>query len=79
MEVTLEPGALVARVARKCGVNANQVFGWHKLDESGRLGKSVEDMLELLPVRVVEEDAERLKPGSTYSSGIGNDCLWDSF
>jgi transposase len=31
VEEALEPGASVARVARKHGVNANQVFGWKRL------------------------------------------------
>ena len=56
VEETLLPGASVARVARKHGVNANQVFGWRKLYESGRLGASVSGMT-LLPVRVTEEHA----------------------
>ena len=38
MEEALELGASVARVARKHGVNANQVFAWKRLYESGRLG-----------------------------------------
>lgn len=53
VEETLLPGASVARVARKHGVNANQVFGWRKLYESGRLGVPASGMT-LLPVRVVE-------------------------
>lgn len=56
VEETLKPGASVARVARKHGVNANQVFGWRKLYQSGRLGVSASGMT-LLPVRVVEERA----------------------
>ena len=56
MEEALEPGASVARVARKHGVNANQVFGWKRLYESGRLGTPASGMT-LLPIRVVEEPA----------------------
>ena len=33
---TLAPGALVARVARAHGVNANQVFWWRTLYRRGR-------------------------------------------
>lgn len=54
VEETLGPGASVARVARKHGVNANQVFGWRKLYESGRLGTPASGMT-LLPVAMVEE------------------------
>ena len=56
VEEALEPGASVARVARKHGVNANQVFGWKRLYETGRLGTPASGMT-LLPVRVVEERA----------------------
>jgi transposase len=56
VEEALEPGASVARVARKHGVNANQVFGWKRLYESGQLGAPASGM-KLLPVRVVEESA----------------------
>ena len=56
VEEALEAGASVARVARKHGVNANQVFAWSRLYESGRLGAPASGM-KLLPVRVVEEHA----------------------
>jgi transposase-like protein len=39
VEETLAPGASVARVARAHGVNANQVFGWRRLYQGGRLGE----------------------------------------
>jgi len=42
VEETLEPGASVSRLARKHGVNANQVFGWRKLYANGRLEVSTE-------------------------------------
>ena len=54
MEETLRPGASVARAVRKYGVNANQIFGWWKLVESGRLGLPADGMT-LLPVTMVEE------------------------
>ena len=38
VEETLQPGASVALVARKRGVNANQVFHWRKLYREGLLG-----------------------------------------
>lgn len=61
VEEALEPGASVARVARKHGVNANQVFGWKRLYETGRLGTPASGMT-LLPVRVVEERAPANEP-----------------
>ncbi len=46
----------MARVARKHGVNANQVFAWKRMYESGRLETPAGGM-RLLPVRVAEEPA----------------------
>jgi transposase len=37
VQSTLGPGASVAEVARAHGVNANQVFKWRRLFESGQL------------------------------------------
>ena len=51
VEETLAPGASVARVARAHGINANQVFGWRRLYQAGRLGEQ-KPGIKLLPVRV---------------------------
>ena len=40
VEETLVEGAAVARVARAHGINANQVFGWRRLYQAGRLGSA---------------------------------------
>lgn len=48
VQLTLEPGASVAEVARAHGVNANQVFGWRRAFERGELVESC----ALLPVTV---------------------------
>jgi len=53
IEEASRPNASVAQVARKHGINANQVFGWMRLHRSGLLksqrhGKSV----PLLPVKI---------------------------
>src|ERR1700752_3172074 len=53
VEETLMAGASVARVARRHGVNANQVFGWRRLYLAGRLGEP-KPGIKLLPVRVSE-------------------------
>ena len=55
VEETLEPGASVARVARKYGVNANQVFQWRLLYHAGRLGGPAAEV-KLLPVCVAEQE-----------------------
>ncbi len=49
MQLTLEPGAKVAEVARAQGLNANQVFKWRRAFERGEL---IETCSALLPVTV---------------------------
>jgi transposase len=55
VEETLVEGASVARVARAHGINANQVFYWRKLYQSGRLGTT--SSARLLPVRLRRESS----------------------
>jgi transposase len=50
-ELTLEPGASVALVARAHGVNANQVFKWRRALKRGELNESAAST-SLLPVLV---------------------------
>jgi transposase-like protein len=50
VELTLEPGASAAEIARASGVNANQVFKWRREYERGEL---VERRALLLPVSMV--------------------------
>jgi transposase len=55
VEETLSSGVSVATVARRHGVNANQVFYWRKLYHAGQLGTpehSAEPSVRLLPVAV---------------------------
>jgi transposase len=49
-ELTLEPGASVALVARAHGVNANQVFKWRRALKRGELADPAETSPALLPV-----------------------------
>jgi transposase len=49
VQLTMEPGASVAEVARAHGVNANQVFKWRRALERGEL---IESYSALLPVTV---------------------------
>lgn len=72
VEETLEPGASVARVALKYGVNANQVFQWRRLYRDGKLGAAPAGAMKLLPIMVAEEEepvAEDLAPAVPASSG----------
>jgi transposase len=51
-ELTLEPGASVALVARAHGVNANQVFKWRRALKRGELNEPAAGSAALLPVTV---------------------------
>ncbi len=64
VEETLVQGTSVALIARAHGVNANLVFSWRKLYQSGRLGRRSE--AKLLPVNVTPERSPT--PTSTGSS-----------
>ena len=59
VEETLADGISVAVVARRHGVNANQVFQWRKLYQPGLLEPSSQqrqrNTARLLPVTVVDE------------------------
>jgi transposase len=50
VQLTFEPGASVALVARANGVNANQVFKWRRALERGELADPAEASTSLLPV-----------------------------
>ncbi len=63
VEETLLPGASVARVALRYGVNANQVFQWRRLYRNGKLGTAPASAIKLLPVSVAEdEDLAKSEP-----------------
>jgi len=51
VEETMIPGASVAAIARKHGVNANLLFGWCRLHQRGLLTQCREPV-SLLPVRM---------------------------
>ena len=51
-ELTFEPGASVALVARSHGVNANQVFKWRRALKRGELSEPTAASTSLLPVVV---------------------------
>lgn len=51
-ELTFEPGASVALVARAHGVNANQVFKWRRALKRGELSEPAASSTSLLPVVV---------------------------
>jgi transposase len=49
-ELTFEPGASVALVARAHGVNANQLFKWRRALKRGELVEATATATSLLPV-----------------------------
>jgi transposase len=51
-ELTFEPGASIALVARAHGVNANQVFKWRRALTRGELSEPAAASTSLLPVVV---------------------------
>lgn len=70
VEETLAEGVSVAVVARRHGVNANQVFQWRKLYQSGLLEPSSQqrqhNTARLLPVTVVDE----AEPGEEQHASV---------
>ena len=70
-ELTFEPGASVALVARAHGVNANQVFKWRRAFDRGELS---EPSVALVPVTMGSprdesretEEATRLAAGAIH-------------
>ena len=69
VEETLQPGASVAVIARRHGVNANQVFHWRKLYREGRL--DVEPAAgQLVPVRIAEVMSGEQPPAKLYAGVI---------
>jgi transposase len=68
-EESLQPGASVAVVARRHGVNANQVFHWRKLLREGRLDEGP-PAAQLLPVMISSSVEEPVRPVRCYSGSI---------
>src|SRR5215468_12604291 len=69
VEETLQPGASVAVIARRHGVNANQVFHWRKLYREGRLDVAPA-ATQFLPVRVAEVMSGEQQPAKLYGGVI---------
>jgi len=63
VELVMQPGASIARIAREHGVNANMVHYWRKLYREGQLGENKISSVRLLPVSVSEPTVTaRLEP-----------------
>ena len=74
VELTFQPGASVAQVARANGVNANQLFGWRRAFERGELVEPVSGTTALLPVTVSAacESSSRRAAGQEQLSSSGS-------
>lgn len=57
VELTLQPGASVAKVAQAEGVNSHQVFDWRRAYLKGKLEPKVQRSAALLPVVLSPADA----------------------
>jgi transposase len=68
-EESLQPGASVAVVARRHGVNANQVFLWRKLLREGRL-TVLPAPAQLMPVRIAEVIGDKSGPAHQQTGVI---------
>ena len=77
VNLTLEPGASVALVARAHGLNANQVFKWRRAFDRGELVEPATLPTALLPVTVsaplaaaMQEPADQQQPVTSRSIRI---------
>ena len=68
-EESLQPGVSVAVLARRHGVNANQVFHWRKLLREGLLEEKPA-AAQLIPVRVAEVMEQQFQPVRSHSGSI---------
>jgi transposase len=68
VEETLRPGASVAVIARRHGVNANQVFHWRKLYREGQLDMT-SPAAQLVPVRITEVVSDE-RPLAKLCAGV---------
>lgn len=69
VELTLVPGASVARIARAEGVNANQIFQWRRAYRSGSLEAGGERSTALLPVLVPDQQDSVATAGEGAEGG----------
>lgn len=71
VQLTLEPGASVAEVARAHGVNANQVFKWRRAFDRGELSESC----ALLSVSATGEVTNQIADASAEVPSAGGGSI----
>jgi transposase len=69
VEETLAAGSSVARVARRYGINANQLFQWRRSYRDGHLGGQPQAGLKLLAVTITEDKAVARAADAAPASG----------
>jgi transposase len=71
VQLTMEPGASVAEIARAHGVNANQVFKWRRAFERGELSEPCSALLPIAVASVSEPETEHpvFEPQATTTGG----------
>lgn len=87
VELAMQPGASIARVAREHEVNANMVHYWRKLYRQGRLGENKANSVHLLPVSVsepaatavVEPVTKPVSPASAVMPSAGSGSIYIEF
>src|ERR1700752_3308493 len=72
VQLTMEPGASVAEIARTHGVNANQVFKWRRLYVKGRLSEAGARSTALLPVTITADLEEPDTAAEVPTSSTGS-------
>ena len=70
VQLTMEPGASVAEIARSHAVNANQVFKWRRLFNRGELGDAGATSTALLPVTISADAEIRREPADAAVDGL---------
>jgi transposase len=78
VEETFEAGTSVAVVARRHGVNANQVFSWRRQYQRGELVCAIESSgtVPLLPVQIDQESTAIVREsGGEKEVPAVDDCL----
>ena len=72
VQLTLEPGASVAEVARAQGVNANQVFKWRRTFERGELNEPCSALLPISVTSLSEPEPDAAAEESQVAAAAGS-------
>ncbi|MGA8510278.1 MAG: transposase [Candidatus Sulfotelmatobacter sp.] len=78
VNLTMEPGASVALVARAHGLNANQVFKWRRAFERGELVDSAA-CTALLPVTVAAPTEEEIREPAAQQQAAASGSIHIEF